>query len=195
MAWCRDAGHGPPMNRPDSQRASARVGEKLVAQSARPSITAPFAAVANPDGAPSRNVPPAPVLGATGCAVSDFDESLPNLDCGAFARPTAAHLAGVGASTHAPRFLMLYGSLARALVQQVDHARGEDDHERRDVGRLWWRGPHKQNRRDRPAHVRDGTAPARAPGCARRSGPRAGPEPSRSATRRRPGRWLRVLTL
>ena len=52
-----------------------------------------------------------PALEAAGDAVSELDESLPNLDEGAFARPTAARLAGVGSSTHPPRFLMLYGSL------------------------------------------------------------------------------------
>jgi arsenic resistance protein ArsH len=43
--------------------------------------------------------------------VSPVDISLPNIDVDRFARPSAAHLAGVGASTHAPRFLLLYGSL------------------------------------------------------------------------------------
>ena len=48
-------------------------------------------------------------------AVSASDESLPNVDRALFERPSAArlHMApGVaGASNHAPRFLMLYGSL------------------------------------------------------------------------------------
>ena len=48
-------------------------------------------------------------------AVSPVDESLPNVDRALFERPNAARLqAGpgtAGASTHAPRFLMLYGSL------------------------------------------------------------------------------------
>ena len=48
-------------------------------------------------------------------AVSPADESLPNVDRALFERPSAARLqAGpgmAGASTHAPRFLMLYGSL------------------------------------------------------------------------------------
>ena len=48
-------------------------------------------------------------------AVSPVDESLPNVDRALFERPSAARLqAGpgmAGASTHAPRFLMLYGSL------------------------------------------------------------------------------------
>ena len=48
-------------------------------------------------------------------AVSASDESLPNVDRALFERPSAARLhraPGVaGASNHAPRFLMLYGSL------------------------------------------------------------------------------------
>jgi arsenic resistance protein ArsH len=36
---------------------------------------------------------------------------LPNLDAALFERPAHARLASVAASTHAPRFLMLYGSL------------------------------------------------------------------------------------
>jgi arsenical resistance protein ArsH len=43
--------------------------------------------------------------------VSSAEDSLPNLDPALFDRPTAARLAGVGAATHPPRFLMLYGSL------------------------------------------------------------------------------------
>lgn len=43
--------------------------------------------------------------------MSRAEDSLPNLDPAHFAKPTVAHFAGVGASTHAPRFLMLYGSL------------------------------------------------------------------------------------
>jgi arsenic resistance protein ArsH len=43
--------------------------------------------------------------------VSPIDISLPNIDSDLFAQPSAADLAGVGASTHAPRFLLLYGSL------------------------------------------------------------------------------------
>ena len=43
--------------------------------------------------------------------MSLLDISLPNVDTDLFARPTDARLEGVGASTHAPRFLMLYGSL------------------------------------------------------------------------------------
>jgi arsenical resistance protein ArsH len=38
-------------------------------------------------------------------------DGLPNLDAGLFDRPTGARLAGAGRSSHAPRFLMLYGSL------------------------------------------------------------------------------------
>jgi arsenic resistance protein ArsH len=44
-------------------------------------------------------------------SVSPIDTSLPNIDFDLFAQPTAAHLEGVGASTHAPRILLLYGSL------------------------------------------------------------------------------------
>ncbi|ODU11124.1 MAG: arsenical resistance protein ArsH [Rubrivivax sp. SCN 71-131] len=44
-------------------------------------------------------------------AVSSAEDSPPNLDPALFDRPTASRLAGVGTSTHAPRFLMLYGSL------------------------------------------------------------------------------------
>ena len=39
------------------------------------------------------------------------DESLPNVEPTLFDRPTGARLAGAGASTHPPRFLLLYGSL------------------------------------------------------------------------------------
>jgi arsenic resistance protein ArsH len=44
-------------------------------------------------------------------SVSPIDTSLPNIDFDLFAQPTAAHLERVGASTHAPRILLLYGSL------------------------------------------------------------------------------------
>ena len=43
--------------------------------------------------------------------MSPAEDSLPNLDPALFAKPTGAHFARVGTSTHAPRFLMLYGSL------------------------------------------------------------------------------------
>ncbi len=43
--------------------------------------------------------------------VSLLDPSLPQVDSALFDTPTAARLAGVGASGHAPRFLLLYGSL------------------------------------------------------------------------------------
>jgi arsenical resistance protein ArsH len=43
--------------------------------------------------------------------VSLIDLSLPNVDQEQFARPGGARLEGVGASAHAPRFLLLYGSL------------------------------------------------------------------------------------
>ncbi len=39
------------------------------------------------------------------------DESLPNIDPALFDTPTGARFVGVGKSTHAPRFLLLYGSL------------------------------------------------------------------------------------
>jgi len=39
------------------------------------------------------------------------DMSLPNVDHALFTAPTAGRLAGVGTSTHAPRFLLLYGPL------------------------------------------------------------------------------------
>lgn len=39
------------------------------------------------------------------------DLGLPNIDPALFDAPAGARLAGVGASTHAPRFLLLYGSL------------------------------------------------------------------------------------
>ena len=39
------------------------------------------------------------------------DLSLPNVDAAMFDVPTGARLAGAGASGHAPRFLLLYGSL------------------------------------------------------------------------------------
>ena len=39
------------------------------------------------------------------------EETLPNIDLDLFDRPTEARLAGTGRSAHAPRFLMLYGSL------------------------------------------------------------------------------------
>jgi arsenic resistance protein ArsH len=38
-------------------------------------------------------------------------DGLPNIDASLFDRPTGARLAGAGSSTHAPRLLMLYGSL------------------------------------------------------------------------------------
>ena len=43
--------------------------------------------------------------------MSLLDLSLPNVDTALFARPTGMHLAGAGASAHAPRILLLYGSL------------------------------------------------------------------------------------
>ena len=41
----------------------------------------------------------------------DLDLTLPNVDPSLFDPPSGARLAGAGASTHAPRFLLLYGSL------------------------------------------------------------------------------------
>ena len=43
--------------------------------------------------------------------MSLLDLSLPNVDRLLFERPTGARFAGAGAATHAPRFLLLYGSL------------------------------------------------------------------------------------
>jgi arsenic resistance protein ArsH len=43
--------------------------------------------------------------------VSLLDLSLPNIDGALFDKPTGERFAGVGSSTHAPRFLLLYGSL------------------------------------------------------------------------------------
>ena len=39
------------------------------------------------------------------------DSGLPHIDPDLFDRPTGARLSGAGTSTHAPRFLLLYGSL------------------------------------------------------------------------------------
>ena len=44
-------------------------------------------------------------------AVSLVDLSLPNVDSALFDPPTGARFASAGTSTHAPRFLLLYGSL------------------------------------------------------------------------------------
>ena len=44
-------------------------------------------------------------------AVSLLDLSLPNVDSALLDPPSGAHFAGAGSSTHAPRFLLLYGSL------------------------------------------------------------------------------------
>ena len=44
-------------------------------------------------------------------AVSLHDLSLPNLDSALLTPPSGARLAGAGSATHAPRFLLLYGSL------------------------------------------------------------------------------------
>ena len=39
------------------------------------------------------------------------DSTLPNVETALFERPTSAHLTAAASSTHAPRFLLLYGSL------------------------------------------------------------------------------------
>ena len=43
--------------------------------------------------------------------MSSVEEDLPNLNLALFDRPGGSRFAGAGASTHPPRFLMLYGSL------------------------------------------------------------------------------------
>ena len=43
--------------------------------------------------------------------MSSVEEDLPNLNLALFDRPSGSRFAGAGASTHPPRFLMLYGSL------------------------------------------------------------------------------------
>ena len=43
--------------------------------------------------------------------VSLLDLSLPNVDAALFDRPDRARFGGIGSSAHAPRFLLLYGSL------------------------------------------------------------------------------------
>ena len=43
--------------------------------------------------------------------MSLLDLSLPNVDSALFDSPTGAGFAGTATSTHAPRFLLLYGSL------------------------------------------------------------------------------------
>lgn len=44
-------------------------------------------------------------------SIATLATELPNLDGAAFERPSKERLAGVGTSMHAPRFLLLYGSL------------------------------------------------------------------------------------
>ena len=44
-------------------------------------------------------------------AVSLLDLSLPHIDAALFDKPTGARMAGAGSCNHAPRFLLLYGSL------------------------------------------------------------------------------------
>ncbi|MBC7941001.1 MAG: NAD(P)H-dependent oxidoreductase, partial [Chitinophagaceae bacterium] len=43
--------------------------------------------------------------------IAIIHETLPNIDPDLFDRPTGARLVGAGLSTHAPRVLLLYGSL------------------------------------------------------------------------------------
>jgi arsenic resistance protein ArsH len=52
-----------------------------------------------------------PRFATAGSAVSSAEDSLPNVDSALFDRPTGARFASAGSSTHAPRFLLLYGSL------------------------------------------------------------------------------------
>ena len=52
-------------------------------------------------------------------AVSPLDLSLLNIDTTLFDTPTGARLAGAGTSTHAPRFLLLYGSLRERSYSQL----------------------------------------------------------------------------
>ena len=47
-----------------------------------------------------------------------LDLSLPNIDSALFDPPAGARLAGAGSSTHAPRFLLLYGSLRERSYSQ-----------------------------------------------------------------------------
>ncbi len=54
------------------------------------------------------------------------DSSLPNLDASLFDHPGTAHLAAAGTSAHAPRFLLLYGSLRErsySLLPTLEAAR------------------------------------------------------------------------
>ena len=47
----------------------------------------------------------------SGATVALLDLSLPNVDTSVFDKPTGQRMAGAGCATHAPRFLLLYGSL------------------------------------------------------------------------------------
>ena len=47
------------------------------------------------------------------------DRSLPNIESALFDSPVAARLASVGRSTHAPRFLLLYGSLRECSYSKL----------------------------------------------------------------------------
>lgn len=53
------------------------------------------------------------------CAEIKAVGELPNIDPALFDRPTGARLASAGASTHAPRILMLYGSLRARSYSQL----------------------------------------------------------------------------
>jgi arsenic resistance protein ArsH len=52
-------------------------------------------------------------------AVLHLDPSLPNIDDDLFDRPTGARLGGASVSTHAPRFLLLYGSLRERAYSRL----------------------------------------------------------------------------
>ena len=52
-------------------------------------------------------------------AVSLLDLSLPNVDATLFDTPTGTRLSGAGTASHAPRFLLLYGSLRERSYSQL----------------------------------------------------------------------------
>jgi len=52
-------------------------------------------------------------------AVLPADQTLPNVDPELFDLPSGTRLAGAGSSTHAPRFLMLYGSVRERSYSQL----------------------------------------------------------------------------
>ena len=51
--------------------------------------------------------------------MSLLDLSLPHVDAAMFDKPTGARLSGANASTHAPRFLLLYGSLRERAYSKL----------------------------------------------------------------------------